>query len=85
MAQSQVLTDANIKDPTKGIIDMTYYSAVNQSLDSFCIHSNHFLFILNACLDLVLPRSEIDEDDSWELGSNNSRGKVLYKAPHEGY
>ena len=44
----KILTDANTKDPTKGITDTTYYTAVNQALDSLGIHSNHFLFILDA-------------------------------------
>jgi hypothetical protein len=60
----KILTDANTKDPTKGITDTTYYSAVNQALNSLGIHSNHFVHIgrvLGSCA------SEIDEDDSEDL------------------
>ena len=60
----KILTDANTKDPTKGITDTTYYTAVNQALDSLGIHSNHFVHIgrvLGSCA------SEIEEDDSEDL------------------
>ena len=33
-----ILTDTNVKDPTEGIPDTAYYSAVNQALDSLGIH-----------------------------------------------